>query len=171
MPGRLPEGHVMDDQPMTADRLFEMLEERPIWRAHPDARLTYIVRRLVGLGVARINIARVVGVTPVLLQQHYADALDTGETVVNARVANMLLKACERGNVQAIIAWLKLRAGWTEKQVTEHVGGGVDWRTVPEHELHARLDRIVSEHIGRGRGDSGGAAPQGMPPKPAGLVN
>lgn len=124
MSGRIPDGHEVVPSPDTdrdVAKVFDLIESKPEW-THPDPELRWIIRRLAGLGVAKTNIVRCVGVSAKLLDEHYSATLETATVRVNAMVANELLRSCMRGNVQAQVAWLKMRDGWTERTVLEHSG-------------------------------------------------
>lgn len=82
-----------------------------------------LVSALVGFGVTQDEIAAYVEIDPKTLRKHYARELATGKTRANAAVARRLFSAAvEEGSVAAMIFWLKVQAGWSEKVQHEHSG-------------------------------------------------
>ena len=71
------------------------------------------VEALASYGIPEDDIARVVGVARGTLRKHYCDELETGQAKANAQVAGFLFAAAQKGNVTAMIFWLKCRARWT----------------------------------------------------------
>ena len=80
----------------------------------PTAKNRRYVESLASYGVPEDDIARVVSVAPHTLRKHYRDQLDNGQTRSNAQVAGFLFAAAQKGNVTAMIFWLKCRARWSE---------------------------------------------------------
>ena len=83
------------------------------------------VEELAGLGLTREQIALSLGVSYSTLNRRAKEseeietAMKRGRALANIKVAGELMKAIEKGNVTAIIFYLKTRAGWTEKQKIE----------------------------------------------------
>ena len=83
------------------------------------------VEELAGLGLTREQIALSLGVSYSTLNRRAKEseeietAMRRGRALANIKVAGELMKAIEKGNVTAIIFYLKARAGWTEKQKIE----------------------------------------------------
>lgn len=83
------------------------------------------VEELAGLGLTREQIALSLGVSYSTLNRRAKEseeietAMRRGRALANIKVAGELMKAIEKGNVTAIIFYLKTRAGWTEKQKIE----------------------------------------------------
>ena len=92
-------------------------------RAHsPDPLSRRQVEALAGYGIPETQIAGMIGIDPKTLRKHYRDQLDHGHTKANAKVAeNLYRKATgdSREGVTAAIFWLKCRAGWKERIVSE----------------------------------------------------
>ena len=84
------------------------------------------VEALASFGVPRSDIARIVGIGEVTLRKHYAEVLATAAVKANSMVAQSLFNKATRGDgassVTAGIFWLKVRAGWREKDVHEVTG-------------------------------------------------
>lgn len=83
------------------------------------------IEELAGLGLTREEIALSLGVSYSTLNRRAKEseeieaAMKRGRALANIKVAGELMKAIEKGNVTAIIFYLKTRAGWTEKQKIE----------------------------------------------------
>ena len=79
------------------------------------------VRHLAGVGVRQDDIARIIGCAPKTLRKRMRDDLDRGIAEANATIAGYLFAAAKAGNIAAIIFWLKTRAHWRDRNVTEPV--------------------------------------------------
>ena len=81
---------------------------------------------LASFGVARIEIAKVVGICGTTLAKHYGETLDIAATKANSLVAQSLFNRAVKGEgaaaTSAAIFWLRARAGWREKNVHEVTG-------------------------------------------------
>jgi transposase-like protein len=77
------------------------------------------VRHLAGVGVRQDDIARIIGCAPKTLRKRLRDELDRGVAEANATIAGYLFAAAKAGNIAAIIFWLKTRAHWRERSVTD----------------------------------------------------
>ncbi len=93
------------------------------------------------------------------LASHFADEIATGLTKANAQVAGSLFKdatSCpnDRARVAASSFWLKMRAGWKDTTVHEHVGkdGGPIQTENALTILSAELDRIAERLAGDASG-------------------
>ncbi|MDE3023332.1 MAG: hypothetical protein KGI54_16035 [Pseudomonadota bacterium] len=85
-----------------------------------------MVQSLTGLGITEDDICKMINnpqtgnpISPKTLRKHYRNELDTGNIVVNSKVAQSLYKKATGdgiGSVAAAIFWLKVRAGWKEKR-------------------------------------------------------
>jgi predicted transcriptional regulator len=78
------------------------------------------VTALVSFGVTQNDIAAYLDINPETLRKHYRRELDTGQIKGNAGMARRLYKAAEEGSVPAMIFWLKVRAGWSERTILDH---------------------------------------------------
>lgn len=76
---------------------------------------------MVAYGITHDQIAAIVGISDETLRKYYRDALDHGKAKAVEQVANSLFDTAVAGDVQAQKFFLSSRAGWTEKQQTEHV--------------------------------------------------
>ena len=77
------------------------------------------VRHLAGVGVRQDDIARIIGCAPKTLRKRLRDDLDRGVAEANATIAGYLFAAAKAGNIAATIFWLKTRAHWRERNVTD----------------------------------------------------
>jgi hypothetical protein len=83
-------------------------------KAHrPSTRLRREVECFASYGIPEDNIARVIGINRSTLRKYYKDEVELGRDKANAQVAGFLFAAAKKGNVQAMIFWLKCRARWT----------------------------------------------------------
>jgi hypothetical protein len=76
------------------------------------------VRHLAGLGVPQVDIARIVQCSPKTLRKRCRDDLNCGVAEANAIVSGCLFAAAKGGNITAQIFWLKTRARWRERDVS-----------------------------------------------------
>ena len=92
---------------------------RKKYEATPELRGK--VEAYVACGVRQDEIALVLGVAEATLRRYYARELEMGSTLANARVASGLFDLATNekhpapARVQASIAWLKMRAGWSDR--------------------------------------------------------
>jgi hypothetical protein len=80
----------------------------------PTTKLRREIECFASYGIPQANIARCFGVPLKTLQRHYKDELELGHDRANAQVAGFLFAAAQKGNVTAMIFWLKTRARWSE---------------------------------------------------------
>jgi hypothetical protein len=78
------------------------------------------VRHLAGIGVRQDDIAKIIGCDPKTLRKRCREDLDCGVAEANALVSGYLFANAKAGNVAAQIFWLKTRANWRERAVSEH---------------------------------------------------
>lgn len=91
----------------------------------PDPVHRRQVEALAGYGVPEPEISGMLGIDPKTLRKHYRQELDHGHTKANVKVAeNLFRKATGDGreSVTAAIFWLKARANWKERSVSELSG-------------------------------------------------
>lgn len=74
------------------------------------------VRAMSAYGVPHEGIAAVLDIDDKTLRKHYRRELDTAHVEANVKVAESLFKQATNGNTAAAIFWMKVRAGWVEKQ-------------------------------------------------------
>lgn len=103
------------------------------------------VESMASYGIRHEDIATVIGIDDKTLRKHYRRELETAAAEANARVAESLFKQATRKtdpSVPAMIFWLKVRAGWTEKSALEIVS------KMSDEELEAKAVELLS----RGKG-------------------
>lgn len=97
-------------------------------KAHqPTAEQRGMVKGYVACGTPQEDVAKILGIDPKTLREHYRDELDLSMAKANAMVAQNLFKiatapAGGRETVTAAIFWLKTKAGFKETDRHELVG-------------------------------------------------
>jgi len=84
-----------------------------------NAAIREKVRHLAGLGVPQDDIAKIVQCSPKTLRKRCREDLDRGAAEANAIVSGCLFAAAQGGNITAQIFWLKSRARWRERDVSD----------------------------------------------------
>jgi hypothetical protein len=110
-----------------------------IGQAPPMARKAFLlnetvrekVRHLAGVGVRQDDIAKIIGCAPKTLRKRCRDDLDRGVAEANAMVSGYLFANAKAGNVAAQIFWLKTRARWRERAVSDNLAPGSDAEPSP----------------------------------------
>jgi hypothetical protein len=110
-----------------------------IGQAPPMARKAFLlnetvrekVRHLAGVGVRQDDIAKIIGCAPKTLRKRCRDDLDRGVAEANAMVSGYLFANAKAGNVAAQIFWLKTRARWRERAVSDSLAPGSDAEPSP----------------------------------------
>ena len=88
-------------------------------RPHPNPTDARQVEVMTGLGSPPEHIAHHLGLPLEELQAHYPRELQNGASEANLRVARTLFDMATSGDFpQATIAWLKMRANWSETPAT-----------------------------------------------------
>jgi len=88
------------------------------------------VETLAAYGTPHEGIAAVIGIDDKTLRKYYREELDTASVKANARGAQSLFKQATEGeNVVAAIFWMKVRAGWVEKNALD-LGGSLAMKWV-----------------------------------------
>lgn len=89
---------------------------------HPNRKDRTQVEMLSGMGATAEFIASHLSISPEQLNEYYPHQLKHGPEEANLRVAQTLFDMAVSGeHPQATVAWLKMRAGWSDtlKQVEE----------------------------------------------------
>ena len=89
------------------------------------------VRHLAGVGVRQDDIAKIIGCAPKTLRKRCREDLDRGVAEANAMVSGYLFANAKAGNVAAQIFWLKTRAHWRERAVSDNLAPGSDAEPSP----------------------------------------
>lgn len=80
------------------------------------------IETMSGMGIPQEQMAILLEVDPKTLRKHCRKELDQGSIKATMKVAQTLFKQATDGNTAAAIFWMKVRAGWSEKNQTEHTG-------------------------------------------------
>jgi hypothetical protein len=80
------------------------------------------VERMAAYGIPHDHIAAILGISDETLRKYFRAELDLGKAKTVENVANSLVDVALSGDVQAQKFFLSSRAGWAEKQQTEHTG-------------------------------------------------
>ncbi|MGA7865420.1 MAG: hypothetical protein WCA23_15780 [Stellaceae bacterium] len=89
------------------------------------------VRHLAGVGVRQDDIAKIIGCAPKTLRKRCREDLDCGVAEANALVSGYLFANAKAANVTAQIFWLKTRAHWRERAVSDSLAPGSDAEPSP----------------------------------------
>jgi hypothetical protein len=92
----------------------------------PTEELRAQVRSLAGLGITQANIARLIGTDAETLAKYYRDDLDVGQAQAIVNISGKCYRAADKGNLTAMIFWLKCRAGWNENAAMRELGEKLD---------------------------------------------
>ena len=94
--------------------------------ARPEKRLTEQqldeVEKLSGLGLTNEQIASFMKISQPTLRKWAGERLEVGKAKALASVSSSLFSAIKKGNITAMIFYLKTQAGWKETERHEHTG-------------------------------------------------
>ena len=127
-----------------------------------------MARVMAGMGVARRQIAKYLGLEEAVLAAMLGDELDQAEVDANTKVAKALFTmATQKNNVATAIFWMKARGGWREKiEIRPMVEPDLSY--LSDAELASEIARLQHELRGAGvvlegealdLGDAGACAP------------
>lgn len=80
------------------------------------------VRALASMGIPHDQISAYIGVDKKTLYKYYREILDRSKIQANMKMAQCLFQQAQSGSTPAAIFWLKVQAGWQEKQALELSG-------------------------------------------------
>jgi len=83
-------------------------------RWQPTAKEREQVSTMVALGIPQTAVCAIMGVTDKTLNRACRYEITTGRAKANITIGEKLFQVAKRGNVAAMIFWLKTRAGWRE---------------------------------------------------------
>jgi DNA-binding XRE family transcriptional regulator len=90
----------------------------------PSDEQRKLAEAMAAYGIPQEDIAKVVGIAPKTLREHFRHELDTGSTLATAKVAERLFKRAttddSSAGITAAIFWLKTRARWKETDQHDH---------------------------------------------------
>ncbi len=88
-----------------------------------------MVQGMVGLGLKRVDVAKLMGVSPTTLREHFRKELEVGDALTVYNVGTSLYLAATtahkghpHGDVAAQMFFLRCRAGWKETSRLEQTG-------------------------------------------------
>lgn len=84
------------------------------------------VKAMAACGFSQPAIARCIGTDGIheqTLREHFRRELDTSMDLANLRIGQVAYQKATEGEAWAVCFWLKCRADWKERSVTEHEGG------------------------------------------------
>lgn len=109
----------------------------------PTAEDKRVVQALASVGTTQADISKIIGISNKTLLRHYRHELDVGMPIANAKVAQSLYQQATGGNTAAAIFWLKIRAGWLEKTVSENINKNININ----HDISdSELDSELAKH-------------------------
>ena len=77
------------------------------------------VRALASFGIPHDQIATYIGIDKKTLYKYYREILDRAKIQANMKMAQCLFQQAQNGSTPAAIFWLKVQAGWQEKQMID----------------------------------------------------
>jgi hypothetical protein len=85
-------------------------------KLNPTQEQRQMVKTMTAMGAKQEDIALRIGVRSAkTLRKHFRNELDRGASEANLSVAQALFKKTREGDIEAIIFWLKSRAGWRDR--------------------------------------------------------
>ena len=111
----------------------------------PTPEKRQIVQQHATLGTDQESIARIIGIDAKTLRLHYRDELDLATAKANATIGGALFNKAKGGDTTAMIFWMKTRAGWSEKSLTEITGrdGGPIQTEAMNPDVASAIDAIA----------------------------
>ena len=110
------------------------------------------VRYLAGVGVCQDDIAKIIGCAPKTLRKRLRDELNRGVAEASATISGYLFAAAKAGNITAIIFWLKTRANWRERTLSDDPVPATDAGSnspavlvLPDNNRDPELTRVLQE--------------------------
>lgn len=115
-----------------------------------DQRKT--VRGMAGYGMPHDDIATILDIDPKTLRKYFDRELRRGSIEATTKVAQSLFNmATAEKNVAAAIFWMKVRAGWTEKQSVQlDVSGTLNVESLDDTQLASAARRELAAFLAAG---------------------
>jgi hypothetical protein len=85
----------------------------------PTTKLRREIEAFASYGIPEEDIARVFDIPYSTMRKHYRAELEYGHLKANVQVAGFLFTAAKKGNVPAMMFWLRCRAKWQEARTSE----------------------------------------------------
>ena len=109
------------------------------------------VRALASMGIPHDQISAYIGIDKKTLYKYYREILDRAKIQANMKMAQCLFQQAQNGSTPAAIFWLKVQAGWQEKQAIDVTTNGesinkpsLDVSKLSDEQLR-NLDTIIAE--------------------------
>ena len=82
------------------------------------------VRALASMGIPHDQISAYIGIDKKTLYKYYREILDRAKIQANMKMAQCLFQQAQNGSTPAAIFWLKVQAGWQDKQAMDITTNG-----------------------------------------------
>ena len=109
------------------------------------------VRALASMGIPHDQISAYIGIDKKTLYKYYREILDRAKIQANMKMAQCLFQQAQSGSTPAAIFWLKVQAGWQEKQAIDVTTNGesinkpsLDVSKLSDEQLR-NLDTIIAQ--------------------------
>lgn len=107
------------------------------------------VRALASMGIPHDQISAYIGVDKKTLYKYYREILDRAKIQANMKMAQCLFQQAQSGSTPAAIFWLKVQAGWQEKQAIEHSGSISNMTEDDIDKRIAELTKVKNDQRGK----------------------
>ena len=109
------------------------------------------VRALASMGIPHDQISAYIGIDKKTLYKYYREILDRAKIQANMKMAQCLFQQAQNGSTPAAIFWLKVQAGWQDKQAVDLTTSGesinkqtLDVSKLSDEQLRS-LDTIIAQ--------------------------
>ena len=109
------------------------------------------VRALASMGIPHDQISAYIGIDKKTLYKYYREILDRSKIQANMKMAQCLFQQAQNGSTPAAIFWLKVQAGWQDKQAMDLTTNGesinkpsLDVSKLSDEQLR-NLDTIIAQ--------------------------
>lgn len=109
------------------------------------------VRALASMGIPHDQISAYIGIDKKTLYKYYREILDRSKIQANMKMAQCLFQQAQNGSTPAAIFWLKVQAGWQDKQAVDVTTNGesinkpsLDVSKLTDEQLR-NLDTIIAQ--------------------------
>ena len=109
------------------------------------------VRALASMGIPHDQISAYIGIDKKTLYKYYREILDRAKIQANMKMAQCLFQQAQNGSTPAAIFWLKVQAGWQDKQAVDVTTNGesinkpsLDVSKLSDEQLR-NLDTIIAK--------------------------
>lgn len=82
------------------------------------------VRALASMGIPHDQISAYIGIDKKTLYKYYREILDRAKIQANMKMAQCLFQQAQNGSTPAAIFWLKVQAGWQDRQAVDVTTNG-----------------------------------------------